>query len=175
MEKSIGWSAKAVQWSLKIGGEFEIVIQRADIFKKRIELGFPTINMESDPNLLGKALLAHWKEKVIQDAHIQGVIDLRVCILLKSSDSRRFAYFEEELKIYDADELNWQWTDSSKIGLQGIRKSDSFCVYRWYPNQKQFFERFSFDENNFQFSIEPKRIEMNDFVEFLSVKISNIL
>jgi hypothetical protein len=53
IEKGIGWSAKAVQWSLKVGGEFEIVIQRADIFKKRVELGFPTINMESEPNQLG--------------------------------------------------------------------------------------------------------------------------
>jgi hypothetical protein len=171
----IGWSAKAIQWSLKIGGEFEIVIQRADIFKKRNELGFPHINMESNPNDLGAALLEHWKAKIIQDATKQEVTDLRVCILLKSSDNHRFAYFEEQLKIYSAEELRWQWTDSSKTGLQGIRIIDNFCVYRWYPNQKQFFERFTFREDNFCFNIDPQRFEIDDFVEFLSAKLSNNL
>jgi len=116
-------------------------------------------------------LLKHWQDKVEEDALIQKVNDKRVCILIKSVDNRRFAYFEEELAIYKSKELIWKWTDATKTGLQGIRKSDNFCVYRWYPNQKQFFERFKFDTGNFIFEIEPKRIGLNEIIDLLNQKI----
>lgn len=169
--KKIGWSAKALQWNMKEGGEFELVIQRADVFKKRVALGFPSLTKSSSPDLIGQALLKHWQDKVEEDALIQKVNDKRVCILIKSVDNRRFAYFEEELAIYKSKELIWKWTDATKTGLQGIRKSDNFCVYRWYPNQKQFFERFKFDTGNFIFEIEPKRIGLNEIIDLLNQKI----
>ena len=167
----IGWSAKAIQWNMKEGSEFELVIQRADIFKKRVALGFPTIDMNSPPNDIGAALLRHWKIKVSEDATIQKVSDKRVCILIKNVTNTKFAYFEDELKIYTPYELSWKWTDGTKTGLQGIRKSDNFCIYRWYPNQKQFFERFKFEKGNFIFEIEPKRIGLNEVIDLLNKKI----
>jgi hypothetical protein len=170
-KNKIGWSAKALQWNIKIDGEFELVIQRADVFKKRAALGFPKLTLNSDPNEIGKALLKHWQDKVKGDAAIQHVADKRGCFLLKNATNNRFAYFEEELVMYKPNELRWRWTDSTKTGLQGIRKSDDFCVYRWYPNQKQFFERFKFEANNFIFEIEPKRIGLNEIIDFLNEKI----
>ena len=166
----IGWSAKALQWNIRINSEFELVIQRADVFKKRLALGFPNLSKNSAPNDIGKALLKHWHTKVNEDAELQNVIDKRVCILLKNAANNKFAYFEEELVIYKSNELTWKWTDGTKTGLQGIRKSDGFCVYRWYPNQKQFFERFKFGQKNFIFDFEPKRIGLNEIIDFLIEK-----
>jgi hypothetical protein len=167
----IGWSAKALQWNIKEESEFELVIQRADVFKKRKELGFPKLTKQSDPNIIGAALLKHWKNKVDEDASIQNIIDKRVCILLKNASNTKFAYFEEDLAEYNPKDISWVWTDKTKTGLQGIRKADKFCVFRWYPNQKQFFERFKFKAGNFSFEIEPKRIGLNEIVEFLNEKI----
>ena len=82
---SIGWSAKALQWNMKNGGEFELVIQRADIFKKHVSLGFSSLSTNSDPNQLGVALLKHWQDKVLNDALRQKVIDKRICILILST------------------------------------------------------------------------------------------
>ena len=67
---NIGWSAKALQWTLTPGGEFELVIQRADVFKKAEMLGFPGLNINSDPNVIGAALLKHWQNKIITDSTI---------------------------------------------------------------------------------------------------------
>ncbi|MEK6615022.1 MAG: hypothetical protein AABZ32_02755 [Bacteroidota bacterium] len=170
-KNKIGWSAKAVQWTIKEGSEFELVIQRADVFKKRNALGFPKLKRSSNPDEIGAALLKHWQDKVNEDACKQKVKDKRVCILIKSSGNKKFAYFEEDLAIYNPKDLKWKWTDKTKTGLQGIRKKDSFCVYRWYPNQKQFFERFKFPKGSFIFSLEPRRIPLNVLIEVLNNKL----
>ena len=170
----IGWSAKAVQWSIKQKGEFELVIQRADIFKKCVQLGMPNLNIHSDTNDIGKALRLHWTNKVLTDASIQNVEDKRVCILIKSVNKKQYAYFETELDLYDADDLEWKWTDGTKTGLQGIRKEDNFCVYRWYPNQKQFFERFQYDaDNHFQFDITPQRVDVDELIDWLNSRLKD--
>jgi len=171
LDNKIGWSAKAVQWTIKEGGEFELVIQRADVFKKRKALGFPKLKRTSNPDEIGKALLKHWQDKVNEDAGKQNVKNKRVCILIKTSDNKQFAYFEEDLAIYNPKDLKWKWTDKTKTGLQGIRRKDNFCVYRWYPNQKQFFERFKFPKGSLIFSLEPKRIPLGELIEVLNKKL----
>lgn len=165
-----GWSAKSLQWNIYENCEFELVIQRADIFKKQKDLGFENLTKESDPNLLGEALMVHWHKKVKEDAVIQDVDDFRVCILLKTRDNTKYAYFEEELAMYTKDDLYWKWTNDSKTGLQGIRKSDNFVVYRWYPNQKQFFERFKLYDNASIFNLEIERKSMENLIDLLGFK-----
>jgi hypothetical protein len=170
-KKRIGWSAKGLQCRISPGCEFELVIQRADIFKKQNDLGYSGLSKESDPNLLGEALLKHWQNKVNKDAKIQNVNDQRVCILLKWKN-QKFAYFEEALMEYQSEDLYWKWTDStSKVGLQGIRKVDDFVVYRWYPNQTQFFERFKLPKDAYTFELTPKRFGMDQIIEILASNI----
>jgi hypothetical protein len=150
-KKRIGWSAKGLQCRISPGCEFELVIQRADIFKKQNDLGYSGLSKESDPNLLGEALLKHWQNKVNKDAKIQNVNDQRV---------------------YQSEDLYWKWTDStSKVGLQGIRKVDDFVVYRWYPNQTQFFERFKLPKDAYTFELTPKRFGMDQIIEILASNI----
>lgn len=81
----IGWSAKALQKtkSLTVPNEFELVIQRADIFKKAELLGFNQLSLDSPPSLLGQALIRHWHLKVNDDALAQKINSKRVCVLIK--------------------------------------------------------------------------------------------
>lgn len=164
----IGWSAKALQLkNITPGCEFELVIQRADVFKKAAILGFPGLNIDSDPNVIGAALLKHWYDKVDNDAVAQGVTDKRICILLKNKTCTSFAYIEEDITKYSADELYWEWSDSMRTGLKGIRKNDNFCVYKWYHNQTQFFERFKFSPTSKIYTINLNRLDLNHFVDLI--------
>ncbi len=171
-ENNIGWSAKALQWSLTPGSEFEIVIQRADVFKKAESLGFNNLNIDSDPNIIGAALLKHWHLKINEDAKKQNVKDKRICILLKNKACTKFAYIEEDIAIYDTDELEWMWSDSDKTGLKGIRKTDGFCVYKWYHNQTQFFERFKFEQSSKIYNIDLHRLSLNHFIDLIHKELS---
>lgn len=163
----VGWSAKALRMNLNSMGEFELVIQRADILKKRLLLGLPDLSLASPPQELGLALLKHWYTKVYQDAELQNVQHKRVCILLKSRNLKRFALYEEDLAEYQPDELIWNWTDYTQTGLQGIRSRDGFCVFRWYPNQKQLFERFRLTENTPILELNPRRLPLAPVVDLL--------
>lgn len=171
--KSVGWSLKSVQWSVKPKCNFELVIQRADIFKKSKDLGFSELNLNSEPAMLGQALLEHWYTyKVHHDANVQQVKDKRICILLKSKDRKTYAYFEDQIAQYNYNELEWVWTNSLKTGLQGIRKSDGHQIFRWYPNQKQFFERFALPLNAYIFSIQPQRMGIEETINLLVNNLS---
>lgn len=164
----IGWSVKSLQWPFYDNCQFELVIQRADVFKKAAQFGFSSLSKESDPNQIGAALLAHWRQKVEQDAIDQGVDSKRIMVLLKSVDRRQFAVYEDDIQLYVPEELTWQWTNREKNGLQGIRISDRMCVYRWYPSQKQFFERFLLPDTAQHFQIKPLRLTKKQVVEILS-------
>lgn len=166
---SIGYSVKSLKWAFRDNAEteFELVIQRADIFKKAQALGFDHLDVNSDPQTLGAALIEHWRQKVEGDAEFQGVTSKRIFVLLKSTNNRKFAFFEEDIQLYTPDELTWRWTDDTKTGLQGIHNEDQMCVYRWYPNQKQFFERFKLPANIQKLDIIPKRLGKDQVVDIL--------
>ena len=170
---SIGWSAKALQKEVRPHCKFELVIQRADIFTKSQELGFNSLSVASPTRDLGLALWRHWYGKVDGDAKEQSVTDKSVCILVKSKDRKTYAFLEKDLSDYKPDALEWRWTTKTKTGLQGIQRKDGFCVFRWYPNQKQFFERFILPENAHIFSIEPKRLSMDGVVDLLLGQLNN--
>lgn len=168
-KRKIGYSVKSLKWAFQAGteSEFELVIQRADIFKKATSLGFEQLDIHSDPQILDAALLKHWRIKVEQDAVFQDVNDKRVFVLLKSVDNKKFAFFEENIRLYQQDEITWKWTDNTKTGLQGIHREDQMCVYRWYPNQKQFFERFKLPANIQKLEINPVRLKKAQVVDTL--------
>jgi hypothetical protein len=173
-ERKIGWSVKAAQRTIYLPCEFEVVIQRADIFKKAKSLGFSNLTLDSPTEELGAALLKHWyDEKVHKDAELQGIEDKRICILLKSPDRKKYVYFEDNLVEYTNEELKWDWTDNTKTGLQARRHADGVLVFRWYPNQKQFFERFTFPEDAYTFSIDPVRLAANDIVSLLLARFED--
>ncbi len=161
----IGWSVKSVQWAFRPGCEFELVIQRADVFKKSEELGFENLNIDSDPQLIGAALLKHWYSKVETDAIAQEVNSKRVMILLKKDNKRNYAVLEADIEVYNPDDIEWHWTNASKSGLQGINKVTGKKVYRWYPSQKQFFECFSLPEDTQLIDINPRRLTKGQVVD----------
>ena len=170
--KKVGWSCKALQWAVAPGCQFELVIQRADIFKKARLLGYKSLNLNSPTNQLGEALLRHWYEKVNKDSKVQGVEERRVAFLLKTRNRKRFAYYEGALRGFSPNQLRWEWTNSTKTGLQGKTK-DGFCVYRWYPNQKQFFERFMLPKDTPLSEIKPERLPVREVVELILSRLPN--
>jgi hypothetical protein len=163
----IGWSVKSIQWPFSLDCTFELVIQRANVFKKATALGFDHLDKNSDPQDIGAALLKHWNDKVIDDAEAQNVHDRRMMILLKSADNTRFAVLEEDLEIFEPNNIDWHWTNATKTGLQGICKSDNRLVYRWYPGQTQFFESFILPATVQQFTIDPVRLRKDQIVDLL--------
>lgn len=167
--QKIGYSVKSLKWAFRDDAEteFELVIQRADIFKKAAALGFQPLDTDTDPQTLGAALLRHWRLKVEDDAVFQSVDSKRMFVLLKSTNNHNFAFFEEDIRLYTPDEITWRWTDNTKTGLQGIRNEDQMCVYRWYPNQKQFFERFKLPANIQKLTITPVRLKKDQVVDVL--------
>ncbi len=166
-EKRIGWSVKSLQWAFYPNCEFELVVQRSDVYKKSIELGFPALDENSDPDLIGAALLKHWNNKIETDATIQEVQSKRIMVLLKTVDKKRFAILEEDIRQYNASDITWQWTNEKRNGLQGIRKNDGRCIYRWYPSQKQFFERFVLPDTSQILCIDPKRLTKKEIVNII--------
>ena len=97
----------------------------------------------------------------------QNVTDRRVMVLLKTEDKRHFAVFEEDIKQYTPEEMFWEWTSASKNGLKGYRKSDGMCIYRWYPSQTQFFERFVLPKGTQTIDITPVRMSKSQVVDIL--------
>lgn len=170
---NIGWSAKTLLWNLTPGCEFELVIQRADIFDKARKLGFDFLNVDSEPKNLGAALLRHWYGKVDADAKKQQVIGRRVAILLKSKDYKSFACYEDDLPMYGEDEIVWRWATEERKGLHGIRYSDGFCVFKWYKNQKQLFERFKLPNDVSIFELQPTRLLLPEVVQLLLQRLNN--
>lgn len=162
-----GWSVKSIQWAFHEGCEFELVIQRAAVYKKAEALGFEPLNSNSNPNRIGAALLKHWNMKVEEDAASQGVDDRRIMVLLKTEDKRHFAIFEEDIKQYSPNEMYWEWTNANKNGLKGYRKSDNMCIYRWYPSQTQLFERFVLPAGTQTIDITPIRLSKGQVVDIL--------
>lgn len=163
----IGWSIKSLQWAFFDKCEFELVIQRADVYKKAVDLGFEPLNSDSDPNQIGAALLKHWQLKVDNDAIAQDVNSKRIMILLKTADKQHYSILEEDIIQYSPDEIYWKWTNSSKNGLKGYRHSDNMCVYRWYPSQKQFFERFILPSGTQHIDITPIRLQKDQVVDIV--------
>lgn len=171
---SIGWSAKALQLNtdnLHYGRQFELVIQRADIFKKSKILGFDFLDRNSPTDDLGRAILRHWYQKVNEDARIQGVQDKRICILLKTRDKTQYALLEQEIPIYSEDDLYWQWTDESRTGLQGFLKKSDTLVFRWYPNQTHLFECFVLPEDAYMFDLTPQRLPIEELISILEPRL----
>src|SRR5450759_3445225 len=60
-----GWSLKTLLCSNQdVGSNFEFIIQRADIFKKAVNLGFAAgLHANSVTDDLGKAIVRHWNAK----------------------------------------------------------------------------------------------------------------
>jgi hypothetical protein len=160
----IGWSLKSVQKNPS-SNSFELVIQRADIIKKRQQLELPDLNLDSSPERLGEGILKHWTQKITGDMERQGVRSARVAVLLKSNNHRRYAFLEQEVRLYQPEELSWSWTDDTHTGLQARHANDGQIVFRWYPNQKQLFENFNLPQQAFRFEVQPTRLSVPSFLE----------
>lgn len=182
-----GWSLKTLQWNIQ-NTNIEFIIQRADIIKKAKELGFnEKLSEESHPEDLGRALIKHWHDKLDKDTHSQGVEEGYLTILVKSDDRKQYVFVQEPIPRFKPDDLTWAWTepkeskgkkkkvskqevlveaatDEQRLGLQARSKSSGRTVLKWYIGQKQLFQCMTIPANAPRFTIAPRRIEMNSFI-----------
>lgn len=160
-----GWSLKTLLCSgQEVGSNFEFVVQRADIFKKAIDLGFPAgLHAHSAPKNLGKALVRHWNAKFQKDSKAQKVTDARICILLKNRPRKDFTYVEFGYPPLNEKGYEWSWSKQDGLGLKGFREQQ--VHFKWYHGQKQLFEVFQIPKEAYKFQLDWKRMELKDFME----------
>ncbi|BAY93470.1 MULTISPECIES: hypothetical protein [unclassified Tolypothrix] len=163
-----GWSLKSLQLnSLKLGSVFLFVIQRADIIKKSIQLGFPGLTEQSSPDELGAAIIQHWNEKILSSQTAQNVVNSYESILLKTIQGYEYIYCEFPLNPLDPKMFSWSWTvdritKGAGVGLQGKIADKVELV--WYKNQKQLFRARTIPSQAVRITVERNRLTLDRYV-----------
>ncbi|WP_375491252.1 hypothetical protein [uncultured Nostoc sp.] len=164
-----GWSLKSLQLnSLNIANPFFFVIQRADVIKKAVQLGFPGLTEQSLPNELGSAIIQHWNEKIILSQAAQSVVNSYEGILLKTIKGYEYIYCEFPLNPLDPNTFSWAWTvdrttGGSGAGLQGSVAGKTELV--WYKNQKQLFRARNIPTQAVRITVARTRLTLDRYVE----------
>ncbi len=119
--------------------------------------------MNSDPAELGKALIRHWNDKLLHDAQKQNVTDPRFAILIKSRSRKEFVYVESPYPPLKEDDYEWKWSQNQVgVGLQGWK--DGKVFFKWYANQKQFFEVREIQGADYRFELDWTRRSLDEFI-----------
>ncbi|BDA74186.1 hypothetical protein CAL7716_083520 [Calothrix sp. PCC 7716] len=169
MATQTGWSLKSLQLNnINPGSTFFFVIQRADVIKKAVQLGFPDLTERSSPQELGAAIIKHWNDKIITSKSAQNVTNSYEGILLKTIRGTIYAYCEYLLEPLNSDAFSWAWTvdritGKDGAGLQGSIAGKAELV--WYKNQKQLFRARTIPLDVVIINIERVRLEPDRYVE----------
>lgn len=164
-----GWSLKSLQLNnLTTVNTFLFVIQRADIIKKSVQLGFPGLTETSSPDELGAAIIQHWNEKIISSQAAQGVVHSYEGILLKTIRGFEYIYCEFPLSPLDPNAFTWAWavdrtTGKLGAGLQGSISGQLELV--WYKNQKQLFRARTIPPEAIHIRVERTRLTLDRYVQ----------
>jgi hypothetical protein len=164
-----GWSLKSLQLNnITPGNTFFFVIQRADVVKKAVQLGFPDLTERSSPQELGTAIIRHWNEKIITSKSAQNILNSYEGILLKTIRGNIYVYCEFSLEPLDPSSFSWAWTvdrisGKDGAGLQGSVAGKVELV--WYKNQKQLFRARTIPLDAVSINIERIRLEPDRYVE----------
>lgn len=164
-----GWSLKSLQLNnLTTVNTFLFVIQRADIIKKSVQLGFPGLTETSSPDELGAAIIQHWNEKIMSSQAAQGIVHSYEGILLKTIRGFDYIYCEFPLSPLDPNAFTWAWTvdrTTGKLGagLQGSISGQLELV--WYKNQKQLFRARTIPPEAIHISVERTRLTLDRYVQ----------
>ncbi|MEH1827184.1 MAG: hypothetical protein V7L22_17755 [Nostoc sp.] len=164
-----GWSLKSLQLnSLNIANQFLFVIQRADVIKKAVQLGFPGLTEKSLPNELGAAIIQHWNETIILSQAAQGIVNSYEGILLKTIKGYEYIYCEFPLNPLDPNMFSWAWTvdrttGGSGAGLQGSIAGKTELV--WYKNQKQLFRARTIPTQAVRITVARTRLTLDRYVK----------
>jgi hypothetical protein len=164
-----GWSLKSLQLNrLKIGSSFFFVIQRADIIKKAVQLGYPGLTEQSSPDALGTAIIQHWNEKIIASQAAQSVVNSYESILLKTIKGYEYIYCEFPLYPLDPNTFSWAWTVDKTSGLSGAGLQGSVTgkiELIWYKNQKQLFRARTIPAQAVCITVERTRLTLDRYVK----------
>jgi hypothetical protein len=93
-----------------------------------------TIDVNAEPNLVGKSILDIWNERV--SAIREKFQNLRTVVLVKSYDLNEVVVFEFDTIRYDPELFVWEWNINGN--LLGIEKSTIEHRFTWQPHGSQF-------------------------------------
>lgn len=170
-----GWSLKSLQINnMRRGNTFWFVIQRADIIKKAVQLGFQDLTEQSLPQELGSAIIQHWNEKILTSQSAQGVIYSYESILLKTIRGNEYIYCEYPLYPLDPTAFTWAWTvdritGKKGAGLQGSVDGKPELV--WYKNQKQLFRARTIQPEFVYITIERNRLTLDRYIQSILIAL----
>jgi hypothetical protein len=172
-----GWSLKSLQLnSLNVINPFLFVIQRADIIKKAVQLGFPSLTEQSSPAELGAAIVQHWNEKIISSQAAQNIRNSYEGILLKTIKGYEYSYCEFPLNPLDPKIFSWAWkvdrvTGRSGVGLEGSIAGKTELV--WYKNQKQLFRARTIPPEAVSIKVDRTRLTLDQYVQTVLLALQN--
>jgi hypothetical protein len=92
------------------------------------------IDINSDPNLIGKHILDIWNERV--SAIREKYKHLRTVVLIKSNDLSQVSVFEFETIRYDPELFSWKWNKNGN--LLGHQNRENQHRFTWKPHGSQF-------------------------------------
>jgi len=93
-----------------------------------------SIDINSDPNMVGKLILNIWNERV--SAIREKFKHLRTVVLIKSNDLSEVVVFEFDTIRYDYELYQWEW--NTNYNLVGIDKNTGDHRFTWQPHGSQF-------------------------------------
>lgn len=156
---SLGWSLKTLLWG-NIGPDtnFEVVIQRCDIFKDK------TLSIQSDVATLGHRILQHFNRFGEESLYKQGIDDARCGFLLRTKGERSFVFFQQRYRFYSSGEVTWRWANSDRRSLLGFL--DGKLVLRWYRSGTQLFGVYSIPSGAHAFRLNWQRADLDATLAF---------
>lgn len=121
-----------------------------------------TIDINADPNQVGKSILDIWNERV--SAVREKFQNLRTVVLIKSDDLTEVVVFEFETIRYDHELFAWEWNKNGN--LIGIEKSTTNHRFTWQPHGSQFTIIEEVPKNSILIKVrKPKLLDKKEFLD----------
>lgn len=124
------WSVKTVQSSKP----FETQIVRLISGRNSPDYSLGIRDPHADPSKTGRAVLSVWNARV--NEALDHYSDLRIIVLVRDMETRRFRIFEEEAQRFTA--TDYQWAFNTNDNLEGHNRTSGEHQFTWQPHGSQF-------------------------------------
>ena len=143
--QATAWSVKTI----KSNNPFDQQTARLISGRNSPDYSFGISDPRADLQKTGNAVLSIWNARLntARSKHS----DLRIVVLIRNTETKKFVIFEDELRQYV--EGNYQWYLNQRNNLEGRRKSDRKHAFTWQFHGGQFTVLRDVPGSAIQFSI----------------------
>ena len=143
--QTTAWSVKTI----KSNNPFDQQTARLISGRNSPDYSFGISDPRADLQKTGSAVLSIWNAR-LNNARSEHS-DLRIVVLIRNIESKKFVIFEDELRLFV--EGNFQWDLNQQNNLEGRRKSDGHHAFTWQFHGGQFTVLRDVPSSAIQFSI----------------------